>query len=271
MTLPTPTEHQIARTVREAMSRDVQHARKEDSVSQVARFMSELRVEQLVVVDSRSRVLGVITQREIMKFYLSYIDEADFSVDAATIAANNTLIESLLTEDRPLTIRHDAPLSQAAALLEAHHVSCLPVVDRYEELKGMLTTSDLLGEFTSNETAGLETGFEFFEPNGSGVRHRPAFVRRANKEIVVPLEFISAEHKFAEKVMLGFDETSGRILMKFIPAGMKTVNALPLRRQADNLVIAAEEFVRYYHLLDRSTTFDVQVPDDTRYLVLVPR
>jgi CBS-domain-containing membrane protein len=225
----------------------------------------------LVVVDGRSHVAGVVSQQEILRFYLTYLDETDLDFAAAVVAASNVSIESLFSEEQAITIRHDAPLAQAALLMSAHGLSCLPVVDRYEELKGVITSSDLLRELTRNETSGLETGFEFFEPHVTRTRQRPAFVRRSNKELVIPADHIAAEHEFAEKVMLGFDEASGRILLKFVPAGMKSENSLPVRRQGENVVIGAEAFVQHYRLLDRSTTFDVQLPEDSRYLVLVPR
>jgi CBS-domain-containing membrane protein len=271
MTLPATAEHQIARHVREAMSRDVPHARVDDTISQAARHMSELAADQLVVVDGRSHVAGVVSQQQILRFYLTYVEETELDFAAAVVAAGHETIESLLSHEEAITIRHDAPLAQAALLMSAHGLSCLPVVDRYEELKGVITTSDLLREFTRNETSGLETGFEFFEPHANRTRQRPAFVRRSNKELVIPSNHIAPEHEFAEKVLLGFDEASGRILLKFIPAGMKSENSLSIRKQGENVVIGAEAFVQHYRLLDRSTTFDVQLPDDSRYLVLVPR
>jgi acetoin utilization protein AcuB len=271
MTLPDAPEYQLSRTVREVMTRSVPHARVGDSVSQVARHISEMELSSLVVVDGRSRVAGVVSQRDLLGFYLTYLDETDLDLNLAIVAASGTVIESLFTHERPITVRHDAPLTEAALLMGANNICCLPVVDRYEELKGLLTTSDLLREFTQNETASLETGFEFFEPHSQQARQRPAFVRRANKEIVIPRDRIGDEHQLVEKVMLGFDDASGRILLKFIPAGLKSENSLQLRRQGENVVIGAEAFVMHFRLLDRATTFDVQVPDDSRYLVLIPR
>jgi CBS domain-containing protein len=44
----------------------------------------------------------------------------------------------------PVLIRADAPLSQAATLLETHHISGLPVVDGAGTLVGVISQTDLL-------------------------------------------------------------------------------------------------------------------------------
>ena len=271
MTSTARSQQPLILHVREAMSRSVHHARVNDSVSQVARYLSDLQVTHLVVVDPQNRVVAVVTQQEVLQFYLAQMKHGEDSLTVAMEEASRWPIRRLLRNVEPITIRHDAPLADAIELFSAQQLECVPVVDRYDELKGLLTLSDILRQFTFNETAGLETGFEFYEPMSGPSRTRPAFIRRANKELVVPLDRIAPEHEFADRVMLGFDEASGRILLKFIPAGMKSSNTIAARRQGEDLVINAESFVTHYRLLDRSTTFDVQLPEDTRYLVLSPR
>jgi CBS domain-containing protein len=44
----------------------------------------------------------------------------------------------------PIVVRSDAPLTQAARLLEHHHISGLPVVDHAGSLVGVLSQTDLL-------------------------------------------------------------------------------------------------------------------------------
>lgn len=44
----------------------------------------------------------------------------------------------------PIVIRSDAPLTEAARLLERHHISGLPVVDHVGSLIGVLSQTDLL-------------------------------------------------------------------------------------------------------------------------------
>jgi CBS domain-containing protein len=46
--------------------------------------------------------------------------------------------------DRPITVRADAGLGEAARLLEAHSISGLPVLDAADALVGVLSESDLL-------------------------------------------------------------------------------------------------------------------------------
>lgn len=44
----------------------------------------------------------------------------------------------------PIVVRADAPLAEAARLLERHHISGLPVVDHAGSLVGVLSQTDLL-------------------------------------------------------------------------------------------------------------------------------
>jgi CBS domain-containing protein len=44
----------------------------------------------------------------------------------------------------PIVVRSDAPLSEAAQLMDHHHVSGLPVVDRAGSLVGVVSQTDLL-------------------------------------------------------------------------------------------------------------------------------
>jgi CBS domain-containing protein len=57
----------------------------------------------------------------------------------------NLTVTAAMTAD-PMTIAPDAPLTDAAKVLETYRISALPVVDG-TELVGMLTVTDLLRAF----------------------------------------------------------------------------------------------------------------------------
>ena len=44
----------------------------------------------------------------------------------------------------PIVVRADAPLSEAAGLIEHHHVSGLPVIDQAGSLVGVISQTDLM-------------------------------------------------------------------------------------------------------------------------------
>ena len=76
-------------------------------------------------------------------------------------------VTAAMTAD-PMTIALDAPLVEAAKILETYRISCLPVVDE-QRLVGALTVTDLLGVFANGTRtqafAGeAEVRFETFNP-----------------------------------------------------------------------------------------------------------
>jgi CBS domain-containing protein len=58
-------------------------------------------------------------------------------------AATTASVSDLMTRD-PIVIRADAPLADAALLLEANHVHGLPVVDETGLLVGVVSQTDML-------------------------------------------------------------------------------------------------------------------------------
>jgi CBS domain-containing protein len=66
-------------------------------------------------------------------------------------------VGDLMTGD-PVVATVDAPLSGAAALMESHHVSGLPVVDGSGHLVGVISQTDLLHARTTEELWGAWPG-----------------------------------------------------------------------------------------------------------------
>ena len=70
------------------------------------------------------------------------------------------------SDDYPVTVLPNSPLLKTAFVLATNKIGCLPVVCVGHELQGMLTTTDLLRHVTGHARQSLETGFQFYSPNG---------------------------------------------------------------------------------------------------------
>lgn len=59
-------------------------------------------------------------------------------------------VGALMSTD-PIVIKADAPLTQAAELLERHHIHGLPVVDAFGGVVGVVSQTDMLRARTTND------------------------------------------------------------------------------------------------------------------------
>ncbi|NLT65390.1 MAG: CBS domain-containing protein [Acidobacteria bacterium] len=101
----------------------------------------EKRIRHLPVLDEQNRLAGLVTDRDI-RFHIS--------PRIGTISENNSDRESLRRPIHLIMVRGvvvTVPgmlLSEAAQLMLANRVGCLPVVDPERHVVGMLTTTDLI-------------------------------------------------------------------------------------------------------------------------------
>ncbi|MGE0488564.1 MAG: IMP dehydrogenase [Vulcanimicrobiota bacterium] len=90
--------------------------------------MRELEVSGLIVVDSKNKVAGILTERD-----LSLVDDLSGNV------------ADLMTPlDKLVTGRPGIPLAEARQALHRHRVEKLPLVDEEGFLKGLITAQDIL-------------------------------------------------------------------------------------------------------------------------------
>ncbi|MFH1843998.1 MAG: CBS domain-containing protein [bacterium] len=66
-------------------------------------------------------------------------------------------VKELMVQD-VITVQPDDLLSEAVSLMFENRVSAVPVVDRRERCKGILSTTDLLGLFRKQTTGQVEPG-----------------------------------------------------------------------------------------------------------------
>ncbi len=137
----------------------------------------------------------------------------------------------------------------------------------------MLTTTDLLRHVTGHVPQSVETGFQFYSPNGTSKAKAPAFFRRANGDLVIPLACVEDKSVLTDFALLGFDQSTGRILVKFISEieHDQTDGAIKAKHDNENVVLRASGFVNQFNLANKAKVFDVSAQDGGHYLVLTPR
>jgi CBS domain-containing protein len=107
--------------------------RSSDEVIKAAQLMREKHVGYLVVVESDSmRPIGVLTDRDIV------VSVVAREVDPATMRVADVM------SPRPITAAEDESVEEALGKMRQFGIRRLPVVNRRDELVGILATDDVL-------------------------------------------------------------------------------------------------------------------------------
>src|SRR5262245_64894545 len=94
-------------------------------------LMADRHFRHIVVVDTGGKILGVISDRDILRTL------------ARTTNWQTKDVSQIMTRD-PFTVKRETPLSVAVAKIVAKRINCLPVLDDEGKVCGIVTSTDLL-------------------------------------------------------------------------------------------------------------------------------
>jgi CBS-domain-containing membrane protein len=151
----------------ELMTMDVVTARPETEVSEVAWRLVKNRVSALPVVDADRRILGIISEGDLMRrpdaagterhpsWWLSML--ADPKQRAREyVKAHGRRAKDVMTRE-VITVSPDTPMEEIAKILEKHHIKRVPVL-RDGELVGIVSRANLLRGLIARKAAGPASG-----------------------------------------------------------------------------------------------------------------
>ncbi|MFD4587336.1 CBS domain-containing protein [Streptomyces sp. NPDC058434] len=136
------------------MVRNVVAVAPESSFKQIAGLLDEHRISGVPVVDSERRVIGVVSETDLVLRRPGLAPEWE-----AAPGAQTELVAGSPDSDGPapnaadlmsapaVTVDVEETVAGAARTMAAHRVERLPVVDRERRLMGMVTRRDLLQVF----------------------------------------------------------------------------------------------------------------------------
>ncbi|PWI13238.1 hypothetical protein DI272_03155 [Streptomyces sp. Act143] len=139
------------------MTTDVVRAQYGTPFKEVARLLGEHRISGLPVVDEDERVVGVISETDLMVRQADapdpYEPKKRFRFAALTrrgraraVKARARTAGRLMTAP-PVTVFADDTIVEAARTMAEHHIERLPVLDEEQRLVGIVTRRDLLQVF----------------------------------------------------------------------------------------------------------------------------
>lgn len=158
--------------VRNWMTKDVITATPDTSLLKIGKLMRDHNVRRLPVVDSKGRVKGIVSDRDVRDASPSKattLDMYEMHYLLAEIKAAN-----IMTPD-PLTVKPTDTVENAAMLMLDNKIGGLPVVDDNGEMVGIIADHDVfkaLVNITGVREGGIQLGLAV--PNVQGGM-RPVF------------------------------------------------------------------------------------------------
>jgi CBS domain-containing protein len=138
-------------TVRDVMNLDPVTVTTRTPFKDLVAVLAGKRLNAVLVVSRRGEVAGIVTEADLLR--KQGLQPAFRSLKPVTRAyrarwsrATGVCAGEVMTT-RPVTIRPDATLGEAARLMEQRHCPCLPVTDPAGKLVGTVTARDLLQVF----------------------------------------------------------------------------------------------------------------------------
>lgn len=111
----------------------------ETSISDAAALMKSEKVHRLPVLDRNERLIGVISEKDILLAAPS--SASTLSQYEQNYLLNKLTVKKIMSRN-PITISKNATVEEAATLMVDDDLSCLPVVEG-EHLIGIVSKSDL--------------------------------------------------------------------------------------------------------------------------------
>ncbi|WP_024621192.1 CBS domain-containing protein [Metaclostridioides mangenotii] len=144
------------KTAKEVMTTDVIVAKEEDSVADVAKLLIEERIGGLPVVNSENKVVGIISETDIIKkekyieppMFVNLLEGIIFlddirkmEDDIKKVAAYK--VEDLMSKDIVMVNLNDS-FDDVANIMIKKSINRVPVVDDDSKLKGIICRYDII-------------------------------------------------------------------------------------------------------------------------------
>jgi CBS domain-containing protein len=133
----------MAKLARDVMTVNPACCTPETTLNKVAKLMVQHDCGEIPVVDSTQRVVGVVTDRDMVCRVVAQ-DKNPSDYTAETCMTNPVV-----------TVAEDAPLSDVLSTMERHQVRRVPVVDERGCCAGMISQADIAWEGKERDVAKL--------------------------------------------------------------------------------------------------------------------
>ncbi|MEV3860653.1 CBS domain-containing protein [Streptomyces sp. NPDC050095] len=142
--------HGSPHVVSDVMTQTVVGVGRDAPFKEIVDLMQEWKVSALPVLEGEGRVVGVVSEADLLpkeEFRDSDPDRETQRRRLADLAKAGAICAAELMTSPAVTVHADATLARAARTMAQLHVKRLPVVDAEGRLQGIVSRSDLLKVF----------------------------------------------------------------------------------------------------------------------------
>jgi CBS domain-containing membrane protein len=131
------------------MTREVITIRKDSDLGEASRLLSENRINSLPVVDDAGRVAGIVTEADVLvmagltRGHTIREIVGHLLGERATLPREASRVEKFMSAPA-ITVRPEADVREAAAIMGARRINSLPVVDGEGRVAGIVSRSDII-------------------------------------------------------------------------------------------------------------------------------
>ncbi len=134
---------------RDVMTKDVVAVKRDADLHEAAKLLSEFRISGMPVVDEQYRVIGVISEADIlalagMKKGHTFKDVLRHLLGEPLPSRKSGKSVGDVMSTPPITIGPDSDIREVAAVLDARRIKRLPVVDGEGKLIGVISRADIV-------------------------------------------------------------------------------------------------------------------------------
>lgn len=137
-------------TVSEVMTHTVISIGQGAPFKEIVELMEQWHVSALPVVAGEGRVIGIVSEADLLlkeEFRGDFPDRLSQPRRLADLAKSQAVTAEALMSTPAVAVHPDATLAQAARIMAVRKVKRLPVIDRLGILQGVVSRSDLLKVF----------------------------------------------------------------------------------------------------------------------------
>ena len=131
----------------EIMTTQVATIGMDDTLAAIKKIFEKVRFHHLLVLSEEHEVVGVISDRDLLKQlspYLNTASEQERDLHTLNKKAHQIMSRELISASPTTTVKN------ATMMLMEHSISCLPVLAEGKSLVGIVTWKDILKLFLQN-------------------------------------------------------------------------------------------------------------------------
>jgi len=129
--------------VKDFMTRNPITVAPETSFSEALKLMKQNKIKRLIVMKDE-KIIGIVTEKDLL--YASPSKATTLNIWELHYLLSKLKIEEIMTKN-VVTVNENAPIEDAARIMEEKDISGLPVVDDAGRLVGIITQTDIFKVF----------------------------------------------------------------------------------------------------------------------------